>query len=504
MFEINAFLEGARLIIDWWMVPLVIFGVFWGIVFSSIPGLSGSTGMAVLLPFCFALGPLYALVLLLGVYTGAMWGGAIPAILINTPGSAPAIFTGLDGYPLAKQGKASEALGMSIMASVAGGIVGSLALMIIIFPLASVTLRFGPPEMFMVAIFGLTIVSSLASDAFAKGLLAGVFGMVLGMVGLSHTGTLRATYGFVDLLDGIPLMPVLIGFVAMPEMFNLVARGKAKLDVEDKLPSLRRVWRGCVQTLQRPKVLIQSSLVGLFVGALPGTGGDVASIVAYNESRRLSREPELYGKGSPDGLIAAEAANNSQEGGAIATMLALGFPGSSGTAVLMGALIMQGWVPGPRLFTENAPIVYGAILSTFFSLFALLVLGILFCGVGARVARAPTRVIVPCIVVLTFVGSYVIRSSLFDVAMLYVFGLLGWIMRRHGYPPAAVILGLILGPMADAELVRIYQSFPEGIWIIFMRPISGAMVALVAFFALRPVLRNVLAKRRAMRDARQH
>jgi putative tricarboxylic transport membrane protein len=425
-----------------------------------------------------------------------MWGGAIPAILINTPGSAPAIFTGLDGYPLAQQGKASEALGMSIMASVAGGVVGSLALMVVIFPLASVTLRFGPPEMFMVAIFGLTIVSSLAGDAFAKGLLAGIFGMVLGMVGLSHTGTMRATYGYIQLLDGIPLMPVLIALVAMPELFNLVARGARPLNVDNAMPSFRRVWRGCVETLQRPKVLLQSSLVGLFVGALPGTGGDVASIVAYNESRRLSDEPELYGKGSPDGLIAAEAANNSQEGGAIATMLALGFPGSSGTAVLMGALIMQGWVPGPRLFTENAPIVYGAVLSTFFSLIALLVLGILLCGVGARIARAPAGVIVPCIVVLTFVGAYVIRSSLFDVAMLFAFGLLGWIMRRQGYPPAAVILGLILGPMADAELVRIYQGYPEGIWIILQRPISGAMVALVAFFALRSLFKGFSIGRR--------
>jgi len=495
MFDVDAFLQATQLVIDWWMVPLVVFGVFWGIVFSAIPGLSGSTGMAVLLPFCFTLGPLYGLVLLLGVYTGAMWGGAIPAILINTPGSAPAIFTGLDGYPMARQGKASEALGMSIMASVAGGLVGSLALMVIIFPLASVTLRFGPPEMFMVAIFGLTIVSALAGKAFSKALLAGMFGMFLGMVGLSHTGTMRATFGSVDLLDGIPLMPVLIGMVAMPELFNLMARSSTKLSVDGQLPSLRRVWQGCVQTLQRPKILLQSSFVGLFVGALPGTGGDVASIVAYNESRRLSDRPDLYGKGNPDGLIAAEAANNSQEGGAIATMLALGFPGSSGTAVLLGALIMQGWVPGPRLFTENAPIVYAAILSTFFSLFALLALGILMCGVGARISRAPAKIVVPCIVVLTFIGAYVIRSSLFDVMILFVFGLLGWAMRRRGYPPAAVILGLVLGPMADAELVRIYQSFPEGIWAIFTRPISGLMAAVVAFFLLRSLFKTLTVRR---------
>jgi putative tricarboxylic transport membrane protein len=497
VFDVNVFLQGAGLILDWWMIPLVVFGVFWGIIFSGIPGLSGSTGMAVLLPVCFSLGPLYALVLLLGVYTGAMWGGAIPAILINTPGSAPAIFTGLDGYPLAQQGKASEALGISLMASVAGGVVGSLALMIVIFPLSSITLMFGPPEMFMVAIFGLTIVSSLGAETFTKGLLAGIFGMVVGLVGLSHTGTARATFGFVNLLDGVPLLPVLIGLVALPELFNLLAKGDGNIRLIEQTPSMKRVWAGCIETLKRPKILLQSSFVGLFVGAMPGTGGDIASIVAYNESRRLSSEPELYGKGSRDGLIAAEAANNSQEGGAIATMLALGFPGSSGTAVLLGALLMQGWVPGPRMFTENAPVVYGAILSTFVSLFALLALGIPLCNLGAKIAKSSTRIIVPCIVVLTFVGAYVIRSSLFDVCLLLAFGLLGWGMRRHGYPPTAVILGLVLGPMADAELVRIYQSFDEGFWIILMRPISGIMAMLVVFFALRPFVKRMMEKRRA-------
>ena len=242
--------------------------------------------------------------------------------------------------------------------------------------------------------------------------------------------------------------------------------------------------------------MLQSSVLGVMIGALPGAGGTIASIIAYNEGRRTSRTPEAFGKGTPEGVIAAESANNAQEGGSLATMLALGLPGSSGTAVLLGALIMQGWAPGPRLVIDNAPIVYGALLSSFVNLFALFGLGLAACGVGARLARAPASNLVPSVFILTCLGAFMVRGSVFDVYLLIIFGAIGWVMRRHGYQPAAVVLGIILGPMADVQLVRIYQSFPEGIWIIFQRPISLALLAALALVLVLSARRRRRAGRR--------
>lgn len=479
MLDLQAFYQGAALLLDGWVLLAVIGGVAWGVLFAAVPGLSGTTAMAVLLPFTFSMSPLHALVLLIATFSGSMWGGAIPAVLINTPGSPAAIFTALDGYPMTRKGRASEALGISLASSVLGGAIGALLLLLLIVPLARFTLRFGPAEMFVVALFGLTVVAALAGRDFFKGMLAGVFGMLIGLIGLSPTGEERATFGLIELYDGVPLMPVLIGLIALPELTELMLRPRSDTASGDR-PSLPRILKGCATVLRHPRLVLQSSVLGVSIGALPGAGGTIASIIAYNEGRRTSRAPETFGEGAPEGVIAAESANNAQEGGSLATMLALGLPGSSGTAVLLGALIMQGWAPGPRLVIDNAPIVYGALLSAFLNLFALYLLGLAACGIGARLARAPVSNLVPAVFILTCLGAYMVRGAVFDVYLLILFGAIGWLMRRHGYQPAAVVLGIILGPMADVQLVRIYQSFPEGIWIIFQRPISLALLAALA------------------------
>lgn len=482
--------NGLALVWQWQVPALAFVGVFWGIVFGAIPGLSGTVAMAVLLPFTASLDPLLALVLLLAVYTGSMWGGAIPAILLNAPGSPAAIVTTLDGYPMSRMGRGAEALGLSIMASVLGGLIGVSTLFVVIFPLAQFTLRFGPAEMFMVAVFGLTIVASLAGRNFFKGLLAGGFGMLIGLIGLSHTGTAIATFGRLELIDGIPLIPALIGLVAFSELFLLLDQEHISAEQARSQSAVRAVLRGCAAAARFPKDIVRSGLIGVGVGALPVAGGTVASIISYNEARRSSADPERFGTGEPRGVVAAEAANNASEGGAIATMLALGIPGSSGTAVLLGAMIMQGWVPGPRLFTENADVLYGALIAEFLDMIALFLLGVLVAAVGSRVVSIPNRMLIPAIAVLTILGAYVVRGSVFDAWLLVVFGVFGLLLRKAGYPPISIVLGMILGPLANDELIRIYQAFPEGIWIVFQRPISLALLVLTVLLSLWPVVRT--------------
>jgi len=319
----------------------------------------------------------------------------------------------------------------------------------------------------------------------------------LGLIGMSHAGTERATFNMLELLDGIPLIPALIGLVAISELFILLEEDYIASKRDDAKTPIREVLAGCAQVFRHPLVLIRSALIGLGVGALPAAGGTVASIVSYNETRRSSPTPEKFGHGHSVGIVAAEAANNASEGGSLATMLALGIPGSSGTAVLIGALIMHGWIPGPRLFMEHADVIYGALIAEFLDLIVLLGLGIVLAAYGARIARIPTKILIPSIVVLTVVGAYVVRLALFDVGLLFAFGILGWVMKRNDYPTISVVLGIILGPLADAELVRIHQAYQEGIWIIFQRPISLSLIVLTVILSLWPMVKK---KRKVQQD----
>lgn len=494
MIDLGAITEGLFLVLDWRVLPLIVVGVLIGIVFGAVPGFTGGVAMAVVLPFTIPMSPLLALVLLLAIYTGSLWGGAVPAILLNAPGSPAAICTTLDGFPMSRSGRAAEALGISIVASTLGGFIGVSVLLFAILPLGMFTLKFGPAEMFMVAVFGITIVASLAGRNFFKGILAGAMGMLLGLIGISTSGNDRATFGVVELLDGLPIVPALVGLIAISELFTLaekeyIAGRSARFE-----QPIREVFAGARTALKYPKTIIRSALIGLGIGALPAAGGTVASIVSYNEARRNDPDPDSYGTGNPEGLVAAEAANNASEGGALATMLALGIPGSQGTTVLLGALVLKGWNPGPRLFIDNAPVIYGALLAEFVDMLVLLGLGLVLASYSARIANIQTRILLPCVVVLSVMGAYVVRYLEFDIWLLFAFGALGWLLKRHDYPTISVVLGLILGPIADGEMVRVYQTYPEGIWIVFQRPISLGLLALTLLLTLWPLYRQRRAR----------
>lgn len=474
----------------------IILGMFMGVVLGAIPGLTGSLGIALMLPVTFTMDPLPAFVFLVSIYTGGLFGGAITAVLINTPGSPAAVATTLDGYPMTRKGESGRALGLAVGSSSMGGIIGALVLLLIIQPLATVALKFGPTEMFIVAVFGLTIIASIQDGGFIKAMYAGLFGVLLGTIGMTDTGAMRVTFGNIYLLDGIPMIPALIGLFAISELFFLAEKSFVAKNTEEKGLPLALIG-GIKESFTQPFNTLRSSLIGVFVGALPAAGSTVASLLSYNEARRFSKNKDEFGKGCKDGIIASENANNSSEGGALATMLVLGIPGSASTAMLLGAIIMQGWVPGPRLFIEQSTVIYGIIFSILIGLiFLILIGGVVSLGAG-YIINTPTRILIPIIMVFALIGAFATRNLLFDALLVFLFGILGWYLRRNQYPVMAVVLGLILGPIADGELLKSVQLHGENtLNAFFTRPISLALIIITVVGILAPILFDRVSKKR--------
>jgi putative tricarboxylic transport membrane protein len=495
MVDWSFFIHSCGVLFSGDIFASIILGLAVGVIFGAIPGLTGGMGIAIFTPLTFKLPLMPSLVFLTSIYTGGCFGGAISAILINTPGSPASVSTPLDGYPMACHGLANEALGISIAASGIGGFISMVFLLLAMKPLANLALRFGPPEMFMVAVFGLTIISSIQEGGFAKGMLAGLFGMMLGTMGMSSTGAIRGGFNIMYLLDGIPVIPALIGLFAFSELFFLMEKEYITETGEIVRRDLKRMLRGFRMTLCYPINIIRSSIIGIIIGAMPAAGAAVANIVSYNEAKRWSRHPETFGQGDPEGVVAAESANNASEGGALATMLALGIPGGQATAVLIGAFMLQGLLPGPRLFLKHMNVIYGLIGAGLVEEIFLLLVGIVIAYYFAGIIAVPTRVLIPTIVMFCAVGSFALRNTMFDAYLMFVFGLLGWIMRKHQYPVIAVVLGIILGPIADAELIRTYQLSAGDLTIFFTRPISLVLMILSVFAVAFPYL----ARRRKRR-----
>ncbi|BAS28029.1 tripartite tricarboxylate transporter permease [Limnochorda pilosa] len=455
-----------------WMLFLMLGGVAFGTILGAIPGLTGGTGIALMLPVTYYMDPLSSLVFLSSIYTGGNYGGAITAILINAPGSPASAATVFDGYPMMQKGQVGRALGLAVGASALGSLIGSLVLLFAIGPLGTLALSFGPPEMFMIAIFGLTIIASLQGANVAKGYLAGLLGLLLGMVGMSTTGAMRGTFGNYQLLDGVPLIPALIGLFCFSELLVLLDQSYLSKTTRLSREQIGEMFRGMREVLRHPWNIIRSAAIGVGVGALPGAGATVASLVSYNAAKHSSRNPSRFGTGIPEGIIASESANNSSEGGATATMLVLGVPGGAATAVMLGAIILQGWVPGPRMVYEHQDVVYAYIVANALQDFLLLPVGFVLSYAFSKVVNIPVRYLVPVLGVLTVAGTYAGRNSLVDPVVMVAFGVLGWLLRRYDYPVIAVILGIILGPLADAELIRTMQRFGGDLTVFVTRPIS--------------------------------
>lgn len=482
----------------------MLIACFLGIIAGALPGFSATMAVALMVPFTFAMDPIPALVTIGALYASTIFGGAFSAILLNTPGTPSSIATCFDGYPMAKQGRGEEALYTASIASSFGGLIGTFILIMFALPLAKVSLKFGPPEFFWTAVFGMTIIVSLSEKSLIKGICGGLIGMMLSMVGIAPIGgDIRFTLGVTSLQGGMELVSVLIGFFCIAELLNMAKTPNQKsvivANLHGSTHTLLKAWRNVTGHMFNT---IRSSVLGALIGILPGAGGNISNIVAYNEAKRAAKDPETFGKGNAQGIVATEAANNATVEGALVPLLAMGVPGSPPAAIIFGALLMQGINPGPELFTKNADITYAFITSFFFCNIMMAVLGI-FAGklIFNIVTKIPARYLIPSIMLLTIVGSYAIRNNAADVVVMFGSGLLGYFLKELDFDPGPVVLGLILGPIAERGYVQgllmgnaVSQSDP---WIIFFtRPICIIMAILCLLSVFWPQIKKIIARLR--------
>ncbi|WP_040244619.1 tripartite tricarboxylate transporter permease [Chromohalobacter japonicus] len=436
----------------------ILCGVTAGLFIGALPGLTATMALAVLLPFTFTMSPLQGLMALGAVYMGAIYGGAFTAILINTPGTPSSIATTFDGYPMARQGRAYEALAAATIASVVGGIIGVTFLLLLAPPLARLAVVFGPAEMFWVALLGLTLVASLSSGSLLKGLLGGCIGMLLSTIGVSPIGgETRFIFGIPALQGGIELIVALIGLFVIPELISMAAQGRGALPESGKLQggagsAIMRMGR---HIFGKPINLIRSCIIGQIIAIIPGAGGNVTSLVAYNEARRFSKDPSSFGKGNVDGVIASESSNNVMVAGSMVPLLTLGIPGAPPDAIILGVLLMHGLRPGLDLFTETGVLTNGFILSMGFAAMFLLPVGLL----GGRlihrvVVKTPFYFLLPSIAMVTILGTYALRNSMTDVFIMMLLGSAGYFLRLIGIQAAPIVLGMILGVIAEKGYVQ--------------------------------------------------
>ena len=495
--------------VDIWTVLIGVFsaknllisaaGVMVGNIFGALPGLTAAMGIAILLPLTFGMEPASALILMGAIFAGAMWGGSVSAILINTPGTPSAAATVLDGYPMAKKGRAADALRESVWSSFIGGILGVLALHLFAPPLAQISLWFGPPEYFLLALFGMTIIAALSEKALVKGFLAGFLGLLIGTIGMDPLlGVPRFTFGVVNLVDGIELVPALIGLFSIPETFEMI-RSYIKKDTE-RIPFLKNLRLGfppLSHTVRMMPTYLRSSIIGIIIGILPGAGGSIASFMAYNEERRASKHPELFGTGVIEGVAAPEAANNALCGGALIPMLTLGIPGDSVAAIIMGGLMVHGLLPGAELFTKHANVTYTFIIALYMANVFMLLFGLYMAPFFTIVTDTPKHILAAGVILLTTIGSYAIRENIFDVYVMLSFGILGYLMKAHGFDLTPVVLGIILGPMMEKGLYGTL-AISEGenvVFFILSRPICIILFLLTAFSLIIPIYRRLGAGR---------
>lgn len=453
---------------------LIGLGTFCGIIIGAMPGLSTTMGIALFVPFTFSMSPVAGLAMLGGLYSGSVYGGSISAILLRTPGTAASCATVFDGYPMTQKGQGAKALGVALVSSFTGGVLSTVILLTLAPPLAYFALSFGSPEYFMVAILGLTIIISLSDDkSLTKGFLAGALGLLIATVGFDTIeGFPRFTFGNVGLYDGISLVPALIGLFSFSQALRLCLKSDSKNDVPEKSNLLGNALPSRKELHSIRKTIFRSSIIGTIVGILPGAGADIASFVSYSEAKRKSANPEKFGTGIIEGVAASEASNNAVVGGSLVPLLTLGVPGNSASAVLLGGLLIHGLNPGPVLFSGSPDVVYGFIMSLFAANFFMFVMGLAGLKVFPQVLRVPNKILVPLIIVLSIAGSYAIQNSFMDVSLMLIFGVVGVVLEHFDFPLAPIVLGIILGPIAENALWQSLIISKGSYAIFFTRPIS--------------------------------
>ncbi len=478
---------------------LAVAGVVLGTIIGALPGLSATMAVAILTPFTFAMSPASGLIALGAIYTGAIYGGSFSAILVNTPGTPSSIATTFDGYPMAKRGDGGLAVTLATIASVFGGLVGAISLLLLAPPLANIALLFGPSEYFWLAIFGLTLISSLSVGNTVKGLIGGCLGLLLSTVGVAIVGgDVRYTMDTQILLGGIDITSALIGLYCIPVVIDLVATKAPHLSITEDtrgyrlFEALRIAWASKVN-------LIRSSVIGTAVGILPGAGGSIAGLIAYSEARRSSKHPERFGTGEPDGVLATESSNNATVGGGFIPTLVLGIPGTPPDAIILGALLVQGIKIGPSLFNEQGSVVYTFMFGLLIATILMFPIGLLLGRYAYKsIVRIPKSLLVPTVAFLTILGSFAIHSDVGDMQMMFVLGVMAWVLQRYGFAPSPMVLGLVLGSIAEQGFVQAYMignATHSIAGMFFGRPISVAIIAFAALTLCYPLIAALLGRR---------
>ncbi len=482
-------------------ILLLVLGTLIGLIAGSIPGLSSSNTTAIILPMTLGMSMDGALVFLGAIYVACQYGGSIPAILVNTPGTSGACATTLDGYPLAQQGKATFALGISLTASSVGGMISAAIALLIMRPAALMAFKFGPAEVFLLALVGIVIIVSASEKEIAKGLLAGTIGLLIATMSADPTlGRPRLTFGLMELYDQIPLIPALVGLFAFPSLISLLGEASVSRVVNNKIGDLTQVLQGAAFTFRHWGNLLRSSLIGLFIGIVPGSGIDVASFMSYGQAKIWSKHPETFGKGNPEGVLAPEASNNSVVAGALVPSIALGIPGSTTAAIMLAALTMHGINPGPSVMRMFPNEVYAVFLSVLLSNFLLWPFGFVYTRLVSKLSLTNTAYLIPAIFTICMIGSLATRNFILDMYMFLIFGILGYIMTENGFPVVPLILGIVMGSIAEENFIVAFHLSRESFGIFFANPITWILWVVIIAALVGPSIINRVHRRKQGKD----
>lgn len=480
----------------------LLLGVVGGILIGAMPGLSAAMGVTLLIPVTFGMDPIPALVMLTAVYTSAVYGGSITAVLIHTPGTPSSACSAIDGFALTKQGKGMLGVGISTIASMVGGTLSGIALLTISPLLAMFAMKCSALEYFFLAFFGICVMGGLSDKEPVKGLIGGVFGLLLGMVGLDPIhGVPRYTFGSLNMQVGIRIAPALIGLFAVSQVLIFVeelAAGKVSIYDDPEKAMKGSILPNRKEMKRLTPVMLKSSVIGIITGIIPAAGGNIGSWMAYKACRSTSKYPEEYGHGSIEGLSASEAANNGVTGGALIPLLTLGIPGSSVAAILLGGLMIHGLQPGADLFTEHASVTYPIIVGFILANILMGICGLSLAKPIARVCVVPMAILAPVILGLAALGAYATNNSFYDVIVMVIFGLIGYFMQKIGFSTAPLTLGLCLSSMVEANWLRATVLARGNMWTYFLhRPIAMALAALVVITLVSPLVSKLIKKRKS-------
>lgn len=496
---LDYFISGVINVFQWETILFSLLGALIGVTVGSLPGLSVTLAVALMLPFTFNLDPAVGMILLISVYVTGTYGGSISAILLKTPGTPASVATSEDGFALSQQGKSYDALLLALLASVAGGLISGLALIFIAPQIAKIALVFGPPEYFTLTLFGLTVIAGVSGKSLSKGITMGALGILLATIGLDPIqGTPRFTFGSDELLSGISVVPALIGMFAISEILNQTEQRMGQIS---STVNVRKRKFSLKQFRKNFRTIFKSSIIGIIIGAIPGTGAPISSYISVSEARRTSKEPEKFGKGSFEAVAAAESGNNGVTGATLIPMMTLGIPGDVITAVLLTSLMIQGLTPGPQLFNQHGEIAYTIMVGFIFANIIMFVIGLFAIRWFTKVTNIPNSILLPIVIGLCLIGGYSFTSTLFTVWLIIGFGIFGYLCYKFEYPMAPLLIGIILGPLSETALRQSLIISDNDFSVFFTRPFSLLFLTLTVISILIPIYQNWRSKVEANRRA---